>query len=176
MNLDGTIPADNPFPNSYVYSYGHRNPQGLVWVGGTLYASEHGPSAHDEINRITPGANYGWPVIQGDGTASGNGNPIVFNPVMKHGHRPEWLPEWEALCSNIKRQCRSRIWIAIRRLPNPLLQVWGEFVTCMSTATTYTLSATTPTAEEILMKKMINYIGCYYEMYKPKRKKVSGTM
>ncbi|WP_413305087.1 sorbosone dehydrogenase family protein [Bacillus sp. 1P10SD] len=76
MNLDGTIPTDNPFPNSYVYSYGHRNPQGLVWVDGTLYASEHGQSAHDEINRITPGANYGWPVIQGLEKRAGLETPI----------------------------------------------------------------------------------------------------
>ncbi|WP_066072912.1 PQQ-dependent sugar dehydrogenase [Neobacillus soli] len=67
MNLDGTVPSNNPFPNSLVYSYGHRNPQGLVWIGKTLYESEHGQSAHDEINRIEAGANYGWPVIQGTG-------------------------------------------------------------------------------------------------------------
>lgn len=65
MNLDGSIPDDNPFEDSYVYSYGHRNPQGLVWIGDTLYASEHGQSAHDEVNLIKPGANYGWPIIQG---------------------------------------------------------------------------------------------------------------
>lgn len=71
MNLDGSIPADNPFPNSYVYSYGHRNPQGLAWTKeGVLYSSEHGPSGtpggHDEINRIEAGGNYGWPAIIGD--------------------------------------------------------------------------------------------------------------
>ncbi len=56
MNLDGSVPADNPFSGSYVYSYGHRNPQGLAWAeDGTLYESEHGPSANDEINRILPG-------------------------------------------------------------------------------------------------------------------------
>lgn len=76
MNLDGSIPTDNPFPNSYVYSYGHRNPQGLAWVGNTLYASEHGQSAHDEINRIMPGANYGWPVIQGDEQKAGMQAPL----------------------------------------------------------------------------------------------------
>ncbi len=76
MKLDGTIPANNPFPNSYVYSYGHRNPQGLVWVGKTLYASEHGQSAHDEINRINAGANYGWPVIQGTDQQAGMKTPL----------------------------------------------------------------------------------------------------
>jgi glucose/arabinose dehydrogenase len=77
MNLDGTIPRDNPFgADSYVYSYGHRNPQGLVWIGSTLYASEHGQSAHDEINVIKPGANYGWPVIEGRQKQSGMETPL----------------------------------------------------------------------------------------------------
>lgn len=61
INLDGTIPGDNPFGN-YVYSYGHRNPQGIVWNSdGELYSSEHGPTRNDEINIIEKGNNYGWP-------------------------------------------------------------------------------------------------------------------
>ncbi|MCA0971172.1 PQQ-dependent sugar dehydrogenase [Halobacillus litoralis] len=67
MNMDGRVPSDNPINNSYVYSYGHRNPQGLAWTEeGQLYASEHGPDAHDEINRIDAGADYGWPDYVGD--------------------------------------------------------------------------------------------------------------
>ncbi|MCH8945944.1 MAG: PQQ-dependent sugar dehydrogenase [Nanoarchaeota archaeon] len=62
MNKDGTIPKDNPFGN-YVYSYGHRNPQGLVWnENGELFSSEHGPTRNDEINIIVKGENYGWPI------------------------------------------------------------------------------------------------------------------
>jgi aldose sugar dehydrogenase len=60
MDKDGNIPADNPF-NSYVYTYGHRNPQGLAWNGDTMYAVEHGPERHDEVNIIRSGADYGWP-------------------------------------------------------------------------------------------------------------------
>lgn len=62
LNADGTVPTDNPFIGSYVYSVGHRNPQGLAWhpVSGHLYASEHGPFRYDEINQILPGRNYGW--------------------------------------------------------------------------------------------------------------------
>ena len=63
-NDDGSVPDDNPFPDSLVYSYGHRNPQGLAWHDGMLAAPEHGPSANDEINSITPGTNYGWPLVQ----------------------------------------------------------------------------------------------------------------
>lgn len=77
LELDGGIPEDNPFEGSYVYSYGHRNPQGLAWdQDGTMYASEHGPSAHDEINLIQRGKNYGWPEITGDEKKAGMESPI----------------------------------------------------------------------------------------------------
>ncbi|MCF6274582.1 MAG: PQQ-dependent sugar dehydrogenase [Robiginitomaculum sp.] len=64
----GTIPKDNPFVNradAYpsIYSYGNRNPQGLVWADGVLWATEHGPKGGDELNIIKSGVNYGWPVI-----------------------------------------------------------------------------------------------------------------
>ena len=63
LNPDGSIPDDNPFEESLVYAYGLRNPQGLAWhpISGDLYASDHGPSSQDEVNRIVPGGNYGWP-------------------------------------------------------------------------------------------------------------------
>ncbi|PKL85977.1 MAG: glucose dehydrogenase [Ignavibacteriae bacterium HGW-Ignavibacteriae-1] len=65
MNLDGSVPSDNPFPGSLVWSFGHRNPQGLVMVNGILYSSEHGPSTDDEVNIIEKGRNYGWPTVNG---------------------------------------------------------------------------------------------------------------
>lgn len=65
INLDGTIPADNPFANNPVWSLGHRNPQGLVQVGDKIFSSEHGPDSDDEINIIVKGRNYGWPNIKG---------------------------------------------------------------------------------------------------------------
>lgn len=62
----GSVPEDNPFPNNYVWSYGHRNPQGLVFASnGKLYESEHGPTTDDEINLIKKGENYGWPKVNG---------------------------------------------------------------------------------------------------------------
>lgn len=94
MNGDGTIPADNPFPNSMVYSIGHRNPQGLAWQPGTgrLYTAEHGPSGgqgccRDEINFIEPGKNYGWPIITGDET-----RPGLLPPVIHSGNNNTWAP------------------------------------------------------------------------------------
>src|SRR5690606_29396342 len=69
INLDGSVPADNPTIDgvrSHVYTYGHRNPQGLDFApDGTLYSSEHGPKTDDEINILKPGANYGWPHVAG---------------------------------------------------------------------------------------------------------------
>ena len=88
MNLDGSIPADNPFPNSYVYTYGHRNPQGLAWDGSNnvMYASEHGPSGRDEINIIESGENYGWPIITGDEKQEGMVSPLF------HSGGDTWAP------------------------------------------------------------------------------------
>jgi PQQ-dependent dehydrogenase (s-GDH family) len=71
MNIisDGSIPDDNPLLNgvrSHVFSYGHRNPQGMAFgPDGRLYASEHGQDTDDEVNRIEAGRNYGWPLIAG---------------------------------------------------------------------------------------------------------------
>jgi PQQ-dependent dehydrogenase (s-GDH family) len=69
LEPDGSIPTDNPVlagVRSHVYSYGHRNAQGIVFSSaGRLYASEHGPKTDDELNWILPGRNYGWPLIAG---------------------------------------------------------------------------------------------------------------
>jgi glucose/arabinose dehydrogenase len=81
----GDIPADNPFKDSPVYSYGHRNPQGIAWQPGTgrLFESEHGPSgefarfAHDEINIIVKGGNYGWPKVIGSLGMKSYIDPII---------------------------------------------------------------------------------------------------
>ena len=91
INSDGTIPNDNPF-NSPVFSYGHRNPQGLAWnEDGILVSSEHGPSgergyAHDEINVIERGKNYGWPIIVGDS------NDMVYTNPILHSGDITWAP------------------------------------------------------------------------------------
>ncbi len=66
MTPDGDVPDDNPFPDSLVYSYGHRNPQGMAWAeDGTMFATEFGQNTWDELNIITAGANYGWPTVEG---------------------------------------------------------------------------------------------------------------
>ncbi len=78
MTRDGAIPPGNPFPGSYVYTLGHRNPQGLAWdSSGTLYATEHGDTSNDEVNRIGAGLNYGWPTIVGRGNT-----PPFIDPIF----------------------------------------------------------------------------------------------
>ncbi len=70
LNDDGSIPSDNPIPNSPIYSLGHRNPQGLTWDDqGNLYETEEGPTKNDEINLIEKDKNYGWPNQECSGSA-----------------------------------------------------------------------------------------------------------
>lgn len=73
----GGVPDDNPFTGSPVYSFGHRNPQGLAWDDeGRLWASEFGQNTWDELNIIAPGQNYGWPVVEGIADRDGYVNPV----------------------------------------------------------------------------------------------------
>lgn len=122
MNLDGSIPVDNPFEDSYVYSYGHRNPQGLAWESdGTMYASEHGPSAHDEINLIEAGKNYGWPEITGDDT-----KPGMETPLFQSGD-DTWAPSGMAV-HNGKLYVATLRGNAVREF-NPAAKTTREVVT-----------------------------------------------
>ena len=89
VNDDGSIPDDNPFPDSPIWSYGHRNPQGIAWnSAGEMYETEHGPSGFDgpgggdEVNRIEKGGNYGWPLVSHEKTKEGTIAPLlVFTPA-----------------------------------------------------------------------------------------------
>ena len=95
VNPDGSIPNDNPFAGSPIYSYGHRNPQGIDWhpLSGKLYETEHGPSgekgrvANDEINLTEAGKNYGWPEVVG-----ASDDPRFVNPVFNTGDNETWAP------------------------------------------------------------------------------------
>ncbi|HSS67824.1 MAG TPA: PQQ-dependent sugar dehydrogenase, partial [Nocardioidaceae bacterium] len=78
LNPDGSVPRDNPFPGSPVWSYGHRNVQGITWdAQGRLWASEFGSDFWDELNLIKPGDNYGWPIGEGALDKPGYTDPLL---------------------------------------------------------------------------------------------------
>ena len=111
INLDGTIPEDNPFPDNPVWTWGHRNPQGLTFSPDStiLYSSEHGPSDNDEINMITKDGNYGWPNVRGfcdlsSETTFCNDNNVVepifaWTPTLAVAglvfYNSDFIPEWK---------------------------------------------------------------------------------
>lgn len=91
VTAEGKPASGNPF-NSLIFSYGHRNPQGIAWDSGKkLYQVEHGQSATDEINTIESGINYGWPTIRGKETASG-----LEPPIFQSGSET-WAPGGAAI-------------------------------------------------------------------------------
>jgi glucose/arabinose dehydrogenase len=83
LNLDGSVPNDNPIPNNPLWTLGHRNPQGLVFYNNNLYSSEHGPNNDDEINVIEKGRNYGWPQVEGYCDEAGEENFCSSNNVRE---------------------------------------------------------------------------------------------
>lgn len=100
---EGRVPADNPFPGSYVWSWGHRNPQGLAWdADGRLYSTEHGPTleqtglcCNDELNLIRKGGFYGWPYRAGrtpTRLATGQPPATPIDPIATSGPNATWAP------------------------------------------------------------------------------------
>lgn len=84
LNLDGSIPADNPDPTSAVYTFGNRNAQGLaIGPNGLIYSSEHGQNSDDELNLVLPGRNYGWPTVQGLCNTAAEQNYCDANNVVE---------------------------------------------------------------------------------------------
>lgn len=118
INPDGSVPEDNPFPNSPVFSLGHRNPQGLDWhpESRKLYSAEHGPSgedgqfAHDEINIIEPKNNYGWPQQVGKG-----GDDSFTDPLVDTGSET-WAPSGIAFYLGVNPESwRNNLFVATLR-------------------------------------------------------------
>lgn len=97
MTLDGTPPADNPFFNeggdaAFVYSYGHRNVQGIAFDSrrGIIWEHEHGPAGGDELNQLSPGDNYGWPIV----TEGRDYNGARISPFEDHEEQGFTAPVW----------------------------------------------------------------------------------
>src|SRR5215210_1040588 len=116
LEPDGSVPADNPFPDNPVYSYGHRNVEGLAWdARGQLYASEFGQNTWDEVNRVEAGENYGWPEVEGEGGGDRYIDPIATfstseaSPsgaaILRNGAIPQW--EGDFFTASLRGQ---RLW------------------------------------------------------------------
>lgn len=125
INLDGSIPEDNPDKNSYVLSYGHRNHQGLVYAAnGKIYTTEHGTSHNDELNLIRKSGNYGWPHVEGmcdeDKEKAFCNTHHVTEPLiawtptiapagMDYYHH-DYIPEWKnSLIAGMLKDCSIRV-------------------------------------------------------------------
>ena len=107
VNDDGSVPADNPFPRSPVWTYGHRNPQGIDWdpKSGLLFSTEHGPSGFDggsggdEVNIVERGKNYGWPVIHHRETRAGMVSPLLeYTPACAPASAAFWRGDFYFGC------------------------------------------------------------------------------
>ncbi len=125
MNADGSVPITNPIRGSYVWSWGHRNAQGLTYgQNGQLYSSEHGPNSDDEVNLIQPGHNYGWPGVMGVADLPEEAGPFqTLNPTLPlkwwtptigpagleyYPHRT--IPEWQnTLLVTTLKECDLRV-------------------------------------------------------------------
>jgi len=107
ITRDGQPAQGNPFPGSPVWSYGHRNVQGIGWDGaGRLFASEFGQNAWDELNQVLPGRNYGWPVVEGPGTAEDSARG--FTPPLASWRTDDASPSGLAVG-------RGAVWLAALR-------------------------------------------------------------
>ena len=84
LTLDGEPHPDNPFDNA-VFTYGHRNPQGLAFRNGRIYSTEHGPDTDDEINILEAGSNYGWPDVMGDSNGEYTDPITSYTPTIAPG-------------------------------------------------------------------------------------------
>jgi glucose/arabinose dehydrogenase len=107
LDDDGSLPPDNPFPGSPIWSYGHRNPQGIAWdpKSGLLFETEHGPSGFDggvggdEVNIVERGKNYGWPVIMHHDVHEGMVSPLLeYTPACAPASGAFWRGDFYFGC------------------------------------------------------------------------------
>ena len=139
LTTEGAPAPGNPFGNA-VYSYGHRNPQGLAWDNNAqLWSTEHGRSGvgsgYDELNRISPGANYGWPAVQGDETQTGMEPPIAHS-----GPDETWAPagltyaEGSLFFGGLRGQSLYEVKLSGSRAPQLVAHFRGDYGRLRTTA------------------------------------------
>jgi len=130
MNPNGTVPSGNPFKGSRVWSWGHRNVEGLAWDGsGRLWESEFGQNRFDEVNLIRKGRNYGWPIVEGRGSTQGGRfvNPLVTWPTSQASPSGDAVAGSNLYVAALQGQCLYRIPIQGTRLGTPVRLLAGRF-------------------------------------------------
>lgn len=131
MNPDGSVPSDNPFPGSRVWTLGHRNVQGLAWDrAGRLWATEFGQNTFDEVNLIRPGRNYGWPVVEGTGDTRGGRftNPaLTWTPTSSSSPSGAAVVGSHLYVAALQCGCLWRIPIRGTRLGRPRKLLAGRY-------------------------------------------------
>jgi glucose/arabinose dehydrogenase len=127
MTPDGAPAPGNPFPDSVVYSMGHRNVQGLAWDSqGRLWAAEYGADAWDELNLIQPGGNYGWPEIEGRGDGPCR-QPAAVWPVAENSPSGLAIVDDVAYMAATRGERLWRIPIAGDSVGEPVAALQGEY-------------------------------------------------
>ena len=130
MNPNGGVPSDNPFKGSRVWSYGHRNVQGLAWDSRKrLWATEFGQDRFDEVNLIRKGRNYGWPIVEGQGSTQGGRfvNPLVTWPTSQASPSGDAVVGSTLYVATLQGQCLYRIPIEGTKLGTPTRLLAGRF-------------------------------------------------
>ena len=130
MNANGSVPSDNPFKGSRVWSWGHRNVEGLAWDShGRLWESEFGQDRFDEVNLIRKGRNYGWPVVEGKGSTHGGRfvNPLVTWPTDQASPSGDAVAGNDLYVAALQGRCLYRMRIAGTRLGAPVRLLAGRF-------------------------------------------------
>ena len=130
MNPNGSVPPDNPFRGSRVWSWGHRNVQGLAWDSSRrLWATEFGQDRFDEVNLIRKGRNYGWPIVEGRGSTQGGRfvNPLITWPTSQASPSGDAIAGNNLYVAALQGRCLYRIPLNGARLGTPVRLLADRF-------------------------------------------------
>jgi glucose/arabinose dehydrogenase len=130
MSPNGSVPSDNPFRGSRVWSWGHRNVQGLAWdASRRLWATEFGQDRFDEVNLIRKGRNYGWPVVEGTGSTQGGRfvNPLITWPTSQASPSGDAVVGDDLYVAALQGRCLYRMKVDGTSLGRPVRLLGNRF-------------------------------------------------